>query len=147
MRVVEGDMWSVYEKVDLFLITTDSVVIDGKLVMGAGIAGEAARRFPILKVIFGKMIPESEGVYGLLVQNGWPSRSIGAFQTKTNWGLPSSLAIIERSTQDLIRWCDRHPGAEVALPFPGIGMGGLKREDVLPIIRALPSEVTVWVKG
>jgi len=42
MRLEQGDMWSVYDRADLFLVTTNSTLTkSGKLVMSAGIARQA----------------------------------------------------------------------------------------------------------
>jgi hypothetical protein len=47
MKLTNGNMWSAYPQADLFLITTNSTLKnDGCLVMGKGIALEAAQRFP-----------------------------------------------------------------------------------------------------
>ncbi len=48
MKLAQGDMWSVYDQADLFLVTTNGVVTRyGKLVMGAGIARQTKERFPV----------------------------------------------------------------------------------------------------
>jgi hypothetical protein len=36
-----------------------------------------------------------------------------------------------------------HPGVTIAVNFPGIGNGRLRREAVLPIVQ-LPDQVTIW---
>ncbi len=38
------------------------------------------------------------------------------------------------------------PHITVALNFPGIGYGGLNRNEVLPIISILPDNVEIWEK-
>jgi hypothetical protein len=69
----QGDMWSAYNRANLFLVTTNSTLKrNNALVMGRGIARQARDR------------------------------------------------------------------------FPGIGNGGLSREAVLPLLAALPHQVTIW---
>jgi len=151
MKLKTGNMWSAFPHVDLFLVTTNSTIRkDGALVMGRGIAREAAQRFPRLPYSLGGAIERlSEGdgrhvKYGILVPKTWPSVKIGAFQVKYYWGDQASPSLIRFSTDELIDWCAKNPTAQVHLNFPGIGNGGLTPEQVLPIISRLPDTVTVW---
>jgi hypothetical protein len=145
MKLAQGDMWSAYDQADLFLVTTNHVVTrDDKLVMGAGIARQALDRFPDLDKALGKAVLGAGTPYGLLVSPRWPEAKLGAFQTKTNWKEGSSPALITFSTGKLLEWCKAHPTAQVHLNMPGVGLGGLPREVVLPILEPLPDTVTVW---
>ncbi len=144
-----GDMWTAYTAVDLFLITTNSTLKQGEhaLVMGRGIARQAKERFPGLDTALGRQIQAlcgNQGVYGLLISLRWPDAKLGAFQVKRRYSQPASLELIRCSTAALCVWCADHPHAQVALNFPGIGNGRLRREDVLPIIAQLPDQVTIW---
>lgn len=147
----KGDMWSVYEDADLFLITTNSAVSrDGTLIMGRGIALEAKQRFPGLSRALGQQILKtcgSLGSYGLLISSRWPEAKLGAFQVKTDPHQSASLGLIQKSTTALCAWCKEHPQASVHLNFPGIGYGGLLREKVLPIVEQLPETVCIWEGG
>lgn len=144
----KGDMWSVYPKADLFLITTNSTLKPGNiLVMGRGIAKQARERFPGLNKALGQQIAQicgRNGQYGLLISSRWPQAKIGAFQTKTDARQPASLFLIQCSTTALKQWAEAHPQAQIHLNFPGIGYGGLLREKVLPIVNQLPDNVTLW---
>lgn len=144
----KGDMWSVYEDADLFLITTNSAVTkEGVLVMGRGIALQANQRFPGLARALGQQILKtcgSLGTYGVLISSRWPEAKLGAFQVKIDPKQSASLALIQKSTTALCAWCKEHPQASVHLNFPGIGYGGLLREEVLPIVEQLPETVCVW---
>ena len=144
----KGDMWSVYPEADLFLITTNSTLKPGNiLVMGRGIAKQARERFPGLNKALGQQIAQTcgrGGQYGLLISPRWPGAKIGAFQTKTDVRQPASLFLIQRSTTALKQWAEEHPQAQIHLNFPGIGYGGLLREKVLPIVHQPPDNVTIW---
>lgn len=145
MRLARGDMWSAYDGADLFLVTTNGVVThDGKLVMGAGIARQARNRFPGLDEALGKAALEAGAPYGLLVSPRWPKAKLGAFQTKGEWKEGASPALISASTHMLLEWCKEHPTAQVHLNMPGVGLGGLPLEVVLPILEPLPDSVNVW---
>ena len=151
-----GDMWGAYATADLFLITTNATVTArGTLVMGRGIARQARDRFPGLAEALGQHIlnicggPSASlrtglGEYGLLISPRWPAAKLGAFQVKQHYSQPASLELIRRSAVTLCAWCAAHPTATVAVNFPGIGNGRLRRADVLPIVTRLPEQVTIW---
>jgi hypothetical protein len=94
----------------------------------------------------------SHGIYGLLVSPRWPAVKLGAFQVKRHYGQPAGISAssaralepIRHSTAALRGWCVAHPDAQVALNFPGIGNGRIRREDVLPIVTPLPHQVIIW---
>lgn len=141
-------MWSAFNDVDLFLITTNSFITGhGHLVMGGGIAGEAASRWPKLSKVLGELISYRYGhlgTYGLLVSEYWPEKKLGLFQTKRSHADKSDLTLIETSTNNLLQWLDQHKDVTVALNYPGVGLGWLKESDVEPIISKLPRNVQIW---
>ena len=143
-----GDMWSAFDEVALFLLTTNSTIKrNGALVMGRGIVRQARDRFPGLDAALGKQILNvcgNQGQYGLFVSPRWRKARVGAFQVKRHYSQPASLELIRHSAVTLHAWCAAHPNALVALNFPGIGNGRLCREDVLPILRQLPEQVVIW---
>jgi len=143
-----GDMWSVWEESDLFLVTTNgSLKRDGALVMGRGIAREALDRFPGLDLVLGKAIGRSGREYGLLVSPRWPAAKLGAFQVKLRYWDDATPELIRLSTEMLLEWLEEHPDARVDLNFPGIGYGRLSPDVVRPIIEVLPPNVYIWQKG
>ena len=141
-------MWLAYDEADLFLVTTNSTLQPGNiLVMGQGIAKQARERFPGLNKALGQQIAQTcgrNGQYGLLISPCWPQAKIGAFQTKTDVRQPASLFLIQGSTTTLKQWAEAHPQAQIHLDFPGTGYGDLLREKVLPIVNQLPDNVTLW---
>lgn len=151
-----GNMWTTYAAADLFLITTNATItVRGALVMGRGIARQAKERFPDLDIALGRQIQAlcgNQGIYGLLISPRWPAAKLGAFQVKQHYSQPAStsaslstsLELTRRSTAALCAWCIEHSTARVALNFPGIGNGRLRREDVLPMVIQLPDQVTIW---
>ncbi len=149
MRLMYGNMWDEFGSVDLFMITTNSYVEQsGELVMGRGIAGQAKHDFPQIAKDFGSMVLKEcghLGKYGVLIHPEWPHVHIGAFQVKYSFSTKASLDLIQYSVNELISYLD--PSVMVALNFPGIGNGGLKRSKVLPIINKLPNNVYVWQYG
>lgn len=144
MILEEGNMWDVFGKTDMFCITTNATIKkNGALVMGRGIARQARDRFPGIDVVAGKIIVDLYDYY--LVHIGvYDNQNLFAFQVKHEYHNKAELDLIRRSSYKLfgkILFC----GIErVDLNFPGIGNGGLRREEVLSIISLLPDTVHVW---
>ena len=152
MILEKGDMWSIFGKTRIFLITTNfQRNAQGLAVMGRGIANEAALRFPEIREDFAKRLEDSidlqayddalHPVYTGIIGK-YDGQVLGWFMTKRHWKDPSTLDIIRDSVRELKRWQDI--AERIDLNFPGIGNGKLKREDVLPIIEQLPDNVHVW---
>jgi len=143
-----GNMWSIWSKTDLFLITTNSFVKHtGQLVMGAGIARQARDRFPSLDTTLGQAIRETcghLGEYGLFISPRWPATRLGLFQVKRHWSTDAILDLIHQSADQLTQWASTHPDCRIDLNFPGIGNGRLSPDQVLPVIKQLPDNVHVW---
>jgi hypothetical protein len=145
----EGNMWTAWDNVDLFLFTSNGTITQsGRLVMGRGMARQVLDRFPNVDVALGQSIGQSaiEKTYGLLVSPRWPAAKLGAFQVKYRWQDCALPEMIRHSARMLRDWCAEHPQAKVALNFPGIGNGGLQWKDVYPIIAPLlTDQVQVWI--
>lgn len=152
MKLERGNMWDVFGHTDVFLITTNPIRRkDGAVVMGRGIAKEAATRFPELPFAFGKRLPTKFSC-GLIGR--YDGQLVGYFMVKDHWNNPADPAIIQASVDSLIKqttvrcMCGKcENDMRIDLNFPGIGNGKLKREDVLPIIEQLPDNVHVWEYG
>lgn len=148
MKIAYGNMWSVFTSVDLFCITTNSIIRkDGELVMGRGIAQQARNKFPGLGLALGTAISEAgmnSKIYGLLLSPNWPVKKLAAFQVKVNWQAKADLDIVKESAKALGHWAKTNPDKTIALNFPGIGNGRLDYDDVLEIVKHLPDNVTLW---
>jgi hypothetical protein len=145
-----GDMWTAYNEADLYLITANSTIRqDDALIMGRGIARQARDHFPDLDKALSRQILNTCGRLGQYgpglagVSSRWPEAKLGAFQVKTHYDKPANLAFIQHSTAALQAWCAVQPTALVCLNFPGTGNGRLPREQVLPIVQQLPTNVTI----
>lgn len=145
MQLIKGNIWESASQ--NIAITTNSVIrTDGSLVMGAGIAKEAALKYPDLAYKAGQLISalnKHTKWYGFIGSFSYPDRNIYLFQTKTLFTRPSCLKLIEHSTEMMIEYLNQNP-IEISLNFPGIGKGGLDSKKVLPIIEQLPDSVTVF---
>lgn len=145
-------MWDVFGKTGLFLITTNPIRRkDGAVVMGRGIAREAALRFPELPFDFGRRLgPEVVGYQACGESTGvigtYDQQQVGFFMVKRHWAEDADPQIINDSVTDLMEWAC-HRFTRIDLNFPGIGNGKLRRDDVLPLIKRLPDNVHVWEYG
>jgi len=130
----------------VIMFTANSTICRSGLVMGAGNAKAIKEYFASLGINLpmelAKII-KPNSVYGCK----WVKfrfHNIGAFQTKTDWKLGSTLELIEKSVSRLDRVARLRPEFTFHLPFPGCGHGGLKHEDVLPLLVSLPDNVHVY---
>jgi len=153
MILEEGDMWSVWGKTDLWLFTGNAHLDwNGALTMGAGIALEVTERWPRLPAILGAyLVQGNQCPYGVCVPVYVPgidgTGKIGVFQSKDHWKGNSSLALIGYSVIALQKYIGSFKPKRVDMNCPGIGLGRLPREQVLPIISELPDAVHVWERG
>lgn len=150
-----GDMWDVYDTVDLFCITTNATIrTNERLVMGSGIALQARERFPDIDLRLAQLIgkdrliptsnPEVTGIesYNLVFDT---KTKIAAFQTKWYFKENAPLSLVEMSIRELRTWVlDQGRWVNVALNFPGIGYGGLSKALVVESLKELPKSVTIW---
>lgn len=128
---------------DIYLVTTNSTLNNKKeLVMGAGSAKQLANKVPETPRLFGKYIDANKKeYYGLIILEEY---GVGAFQTKTNWRNKSTVELIEYSTNLLFSYSIARPSIVIYLTYPGVGLGGLSKDVVRPIIEKLPDTVTIW---
>lgn len=102
--------------------------------MGAGVAKQAADRWPLLPEMLGDRLKYyGEGTYAV-----WPElggQAVVCFQTKHHYRDPSDLALIERSAVELVRLTKIWAWKTVVLPRVGCGLGHRDWEsEVKPIL-------------
>lgn len=123
-----GDLWSF--PADFRCITTNGVVdLRGFLVMGAGCALQAKKRFPALPSVLGGYVWK----YGNRAFIHHPSRII-TFPTKHNWQDKSDLALICQSAIQVSAIADKYDISSIVVPRPGCGNGGLMWSKVGPLL-------------
>lgn len=152
MILEKGNMWDVFGKTDLFLVTTNPIINKrGELVMGRGIAKQMRDMIPNSAKEYAEMVRIGftlgrPYVHTLYYQPVFGHQTVGYFMVKDHWADPAKLSIIMHSTAALIDIAHRpeRKSYRIDLNFPGIGNGKLKREEVLPIIEQLPDNVHIW---
>lgn len=157
--ILQGDLWK--SGCDVICVTTNGCVKNSALLMGAGAAGEAKERFPLLpRHAYDNLIQyypaKLEGaknrwyyLYGLMLlkesANGRETK-LGLFQTKGLVSQPSPLALIGYSVMKLTLYANDNRHRSIALNYPGIGHGGLSAKLVRPLLDPLPSNVHVYYR-
>lgn len=147
MILEKGNMWSAFGK-GAFMITTNPIrrKVDGAVVMGRGIALEAKTRYPQLPYDFGKQLDRFPHLQSIGLIGRYDDVPIYYFMVKAHWAEKASLDIIKRSVEAMEYWGDIGDlyQQRIDLNFPGIGNGGLAREEVLPLLQCLPDNVHIW---
>lgn len=126
MIEVEGDIFELFEagEYDAIIIPTNATLNgSGELVMGAGVALEAKKRWPWLPSALALDVDRT--VTPIRAADG--KRWVISFRTKINWRNPSRMGLVRRSAAALESWVDRRlPGdVKIILPRVGCGYGGL----------------------
>lgn len=157
MLTASGDLWSYLGRVSCIFITTNSVTkANGDAVMGRGCALEAAQRYPSLPKLLAQHLHSKGNVPGCLLKVPRPSLAartqvnlfndgkpvvepewametwIASFPTKTDCKLPSSIRLITAGALHVQKYMA--VGWTAVMPYPGVGNGKLRREDVIPLL-------------
>lgn len=101
---------------------------NGELVMGAGLAKEAARRYPDLPKILGEFYSLRYGIYDL------EKYKLFLFPTKRDWRKLSSVYLIDSGLNSL-SFAGFTGHTKIVSPRLGCGLGGLDWEkQVKPLV-------------
>jgi hypothetical protein len=146
MKLVQGDLWSTKDKA-IFVTTNSTIRKDGLLVMGRGAAFEMTQRYRFIPKAFGQKIWSKYGnlsEYGLVsVMYAVEDTILGGFQVKKYFRDKATTKSITLSTEKLCVFAAWYSEG-ISMNFPGIGYGGLTKEQVLPIVSVLPDNVTIY---
>ena len=148
LKLIQGNIWNAYFQEiiqqPLLIITTNNVIkSNGELVMGKGIAAEAAAIWPWLPkhaadMLYARTRPHDDYHFLLL-------GPVALLQTKRDWKDKSDLALIHNGLLDLKDFCSHFPKVGVYMPCPGIGNGGLSIDEVKPLLEEILSSERVSV--
>jgi len=146
MKEARGDLWELGRNADAVVVTTNGTVkMNGEAVMGAGCAKEALERHPWLGQRLAKALEEGGNhvhLFYISPEQGVTMPLI-TFPTKKNWWESADLDLITRSVMELDKLAWDHKWEKIVMPRPGIGNGGLRWEDVLPIVQLLDDRFTI----
>lgn len=124
MIEVVGDIFDY--RADYYCVTTNGMITkSGRAVMGAGIAKYFKNMFDGIDLVLAGQLLKNGNNVNLI----WGCPTILSFPTKDNWIHNSSLSLIEKSLNQLIKY-----DGVIILPRPGCSNGGLRwHEDVKPL--------------
>lgn len=116
-------------------------------VMGKGLAVEFKRRWPAMFREYNQMCRKHDFFPGRI----WLYRNralpnILLFATKYFWNKPSQLDWIEMGLDSFVRCATTLEIASVAFPRLGCGNGGLRWEDVQPVMEDYLGELNIHVE-
>jgi len=128
-----GDIWAARQPGDWIVVTTNNTIRqDGCLVMGRGIAFEAAQRYPMLQRRCGDLIREN----GLRVETipDYYAHKLIIFPVKYHFKDEADINLILRSTIQLVATTDFIQEGRILMPRPGCGWGHLDWLEVRPLL-------------
>lgn len=139
MREVVGDIWSFHPASYVVIPTNIGYTKEGANVMGAGVAKQAAAKFPGLADWYGSMCQRYGAATPVItvVQRHlilFPVKPLNPEAPWLSWKFYASLELIKRSAAEL-EATEFMDGEEVAVPLVGCGNGKLKESSVFPILR------------
>jgi len=137
MKVVTGDIWDY--PADVICITTNGTIKkNGEAVMGRGVALQAVQRFPGVAKDLGENL-QRWGNFPHILKS-----ELVTFPVKHHWHERASLDLIKESAVQFAVHVKCFPELIFVLPRPGCGNGGLRWEEVEPVISSLlPDNVHV----
>jgi O-acetyl-ADP-ribose deacetylase (regulator of RNase III) len=136
-----GDLWA-YPAEYRVVPTNGTLDARGRLVMGAGVAREARRRFPGLPEVLGAWVARYGNRPFRLLNEG-----LLTFPTKFDWRDKASLELVRASAVLLAEMVDKWGIKSVAMPRVGCGLGGLSWGSVSPILSPVLADRFVVLNG
>jgi hypothetical protein len=129
MKKILGNVWDFKSPGNYIGILTNGVVKNGCCIMGAGQAKQAKDLYLGIDKELGALIT-CHGNHVFLLRD-----NLFSFPTKSKYWESSSLELIEQSCKELKELIDKtYKQAEFYICPPGCGLGGLKWEQVEPIM-------------
>ena len=137
MQQIKGNLWDYHKEGSFIIIPTNGIVTNaGLAVMGAGIAKQAADKYPHLAKQLGSVL-KAYGNFPFFV----PSVKIITFPVKEHWREKGDYQLIRRSCERLVHALETTSRKTllgfdypIYLPKVGCGNGQLKWERVRPIL-------------
>ncbi len=145
MIEIQGNIWSYACDGNVIVIPTNGYVKkNGELVMGAGLAKQAANKHRGLAMEWGYIVrQDGNHVHAIPYSNynrddtseQWPKKSyvLASFPVKHNWWEDADIELIKRSCIELRSKFITKVG-NIYLPRVGCGNGNLDWADVKPVL-------------
>ena len=151
MRFIKEDIFE--SGADVILVAGNSYIKkNGALTMGRGSARQLQEEYPGIEFILGQKIKEyfgHLGFYGCFGVSYDSEKWVGVIQTKYHFRDKSDPSLIKKSLDSLVTFKenfdrDSHKCDKIAITYPGIGFGKLKKSEVEPLLLDLPDYVDVY---
>ena len=148
MKQIQGDIWK--SEANAICIPTNGIVkANGDAVMGAGLALQATMYYPPLPKYLGHCLQKfGNQVFMFPLTSDMISGEpiVITFPTKNDWKKGSRIDLIQKSANELVKMADGLPGLKrIAIPRVGCGKGGLKWEQVCPLLqKVFDDRFEVW---
>lgn len=140
-NIVQGSIWDFVGQGYIVIPTNGEIKKNGEAVMGAGLAKEAALRYPDLPARLGTRLKIWNHVCY------FPDHQILTFPTKHHWRDKSDINLIMQSAVQLAKDIETFRYQQRAfrffMPQVGCGLGGLKWDDVYAKIGPILSDSTI----
>ena len=131
MQETSGDIWDKHGNDEYICIPTNGIVNkNGCAVMGAGLAKQAADRFPNLPKYLGTNLVDSVNQVFI-----FPTVKLFTFPTKTHFKDKADILLIERSAINLQDMANHMFISPIYLPAVGCGLGGLEWDVVEKVLK------------
>lgn len=139
MRILHGNIWSFHDDHYIVIPTNIGWKSDGSNVMGAGLALEAAKRYPALPMWYGRQCFKRGRNTAVLYHEEsrlilLPVKPLDEEAPYMSWQGNASMKLIRRGLEQLKNLKINETLPPVVLPLVGCGNGGLQVKLVLPII-------------
>lgn len=152
MRETVGDIWDLRLSHWLCITTNQGWRSNGDNIMGAGLAKQAAQRFPNLPRRYGafcRMYPGAARLYPYKSHETWllmyPTKALNPATPHLSWRGKSSIDLIERCAVELVKFSETSE-RPIAVPALGCKNGGLNVHDVLDVLsKYLKSDQFVFI--
>lgn len=123
-----GDLWSYHGLGFYVVIPTNTQHSRGRAHMGAGLAKQAAERFPGIPAYYAALLARDASFAVVAAER------LILLPTKIHWRDRSTLALVETGLHHLKRAQAEYRLERVALPRLGCGLGGLDWREVRPLV-------------
>lgn len=141
MRIRYGNIWDFFPAEYVVIPVNIGWRSDGSNVMGAGLAKEAASRFPDLPAWWGWWCRSLGSDTPVMVHSShrvilFPTKPLNETKPHLSWQQESDLQLIWRSAAQLAAVTVPEP---ITLPLVGCGNGRLNPDMVLPVLKTFLS--------
>ncbi len=137
----------IYHRTSIFDSPAQTVVntVNCVGVMGKGVAAEFRKRYPVMFEQYQEICARKLMEPGKLWLWKGPDQWILNFPTKRHWRNPSRLEWIDAGLRKFAAEYENRGITEISFPRLGCGNGGLKWDDVRPLMEAHLSELPITV--